>query len=70
MLKLLRDHFAVGDYLDTKLWDLRDYNWAAVIEENAFTPGKTLRFMFLEIRRIIQYMPEGIPFEVRALLFM
>jgi len=39
MLRLLRDHFAVGDYLDTKLWDISDVNWKAVIEENAFPNG-------------------------------
>lgn len=61
LLRLLRDHFAVGDYLDTRLWDITGFDWRGVVEHESFTN---------EIKRIIQYMPEGIPFDVRALLFM
>jgi hypothetical protein len=60
LLHMLHEHFARKDYLDPSEWDLANYDWKAILEKNAFTR---------EIVMIVNYMPECIPFNVRATLF-
>jgi len=50
----------VKDYVDPKEWDITEIKWKDVLASQSFTP---------EIKKIISYMPECIPFEVRATLF-
>ena len=60
LLRLLHELFAVKDYVDPKEWDITEIKWKDVLNSQTFTP---------EIKQIINYMPECIPFEVRATLF-
>jgi hypothetical protein len=60
LLRLLHELFAVKDYVDPKEWDITEVKWKDVLKSQTFTP---------EIKKIISYMPECIPFEVRATLF-
>jgi hypothetical protein len=56
----LHELFAVKDFVDPKAWDITEIKWKDVLSASTFPP---------EIRKIIGYMPECIPFEVRATLF-
>lgn len=60
LLRLLHEHFARKDYVDPKVWDITEVNWQEVLQLPAFPA---------EVRRIVDCMPECIPFEVRATLF-
>ena len=60
LLRLLHELFAVKDCVDPKEWDITEIKWKDVLASQSFTP---------EIKKIISYMPECIPFEVRATLF-
>lgn len=60
LLRLLHEYFAIKDYIDPKAWDIREIDWKEVLQSQSFPP---------EIRRVISYMPECIPFDVRATLF-
>jgi len=50
----------VKEYVDPKEWDINEVKWKDVLASQSFTP---------EIKKIINYMPQCIPFEVRATLF-
>ena len=60
LLRLLHEQFAIKDYIDPKAWDLSDFNWPDILKSQQFNP---------HLKRIIQTMPQCIPFEVRATLF-
>jgi hypothetical protein len=60
LLRLLHELFAVKEYVDPKEWDINEVKWKDVLASQSFTP---------EIKKIINYMPQCIPFEVRATLF-
>jgi hypothetical protein len=60
LLRLLHELFAVKEFVDPKAWDIKEVNWKNILQEQSF-PN--------EIKKIIGYMPECIPFEVRAMLF-
>ena len=60
LLRLLHEYFAIKDFIDPKAWDITEINWKDIVAQQYFPP---------EIKRIISFMPECIPFEVRATLF-
>ena len=60
LLRLLHELFAVKDYVDPKEWDITEIKWKDILASQSFTTEK---------KKIISYMPECIPFEVRATLF-
>ena len=60
LLRLLHEQFAIKDYIDPKYWDINEVNWKEILQSQNFPP---------EIKRVISYMPECIPFDVRATLF-
>ena len=60
LLRLLHEQFAIKDYIDPKAWDINEIKWNDILKSQHFPP---------EITRIITYMPECIPFDVRATLF-
>ena len=60
LLRLLHEQFAIKDYIDPSAWDIKEVNWPEILKTQTFPP---------EIKRIIQLMPECIPFDVRATLF-
>lgn len=60
LLRLLHEQFAVKDYVDPKAWDITEVKWKDILASQTFPP---------EVKKIISFMPECIPFEVRATLF-
>ena len=60
LLHLLHEQFARKEYIDPTEWDLHEYDWESIIQRNQFTR---------EVVMIIRYMPQCIPFNVRATLF-
>lgn len=60
LLRLLHELFAVKGYVDPSEWDIKEVKWKEVVQMPAFPE---------EIKRVIRYMPQCIPFEVRATLF-
>lgn len=62
LLRLLHEYFAVEGYIDPSEWDLNHIKWSNVMKD----PAILLRD---EIGLIIRYMPECIPFDVRAMFF-
>ena len=62
LLRMLHEYFAFADYLDPSEWDIRDINWQKALQgENASISN--------DVKLIMRFMPECIPFEVRALFF-
>jgi hypothetical protein len=62
LLRLLHEYFALEDYIQPSEWDLNHIKWSNVMKD----PSILLRD---EIGLIIRYMPECIPFDVRAMFF-
>ena len=60
LLRLLHEMFAIKDYIDPKSWDINEIKWKDVLQSQNFSP---------EIKKVISFMPECIPFDVRATLF-
>ena len=60
LLRLLHEYFSIKDYIDPSAWDIKEINWKEIAENQFFPP---------EVRRIIDLIPECIPFDVRAILF-
>jgi hypothetical protein len=60
LLRLLHEYFAIKDYIDPSAWDIKQINWKDILEQQSFPP---------EIKKIIELLPECIPFDVRATLF-
>ena len=62
LLRMLHEYFAFADYLDPSEWDINQINWnRALAGDNAQISN--------DVKMIMRYMPECIPFEVRALFF-
>ena len=60
LLRLLHEYFAIKDYIDPAVWNVNEINWKDIVDSSYF-PG--------EVRKIIEMIPECIPFDVRATLF-
>lgn len=59
---MLHEYFAFKDYIDPSEWDITGINWErALAGENANIAQ--------DVKLIMRYMPECIPFEIRALFF-
>jgi len=62
LLRMLHEYFAIKDYLDPSEWDIQGINWQKALQgDNASISN--------DVRLIMRYMPECIPFEIRALFF-
>jgi hypothetical protein len=59
---MLHEYFAVKEYIAPEEWDVKDISWQKVL---AMKDGNERK----EFHMIIRYMPECIPFNVRAKLF-
>lgn len=62
LLRLTHDYFAVKDYIEPSVWDLESSVWQKALNGN--DPHATA-----QVRLIMRYMPECIPFDIRALFF-
>ena len=62
LLRLLYEYFGLKDYIDPSEWELTHLNWASVVKDPSLLKRD-------DIRAIIRYMPECIPFDVRAAFF-
>ena len=60
LLRLLHELFAIKDYVDPRAWDINEIKWKDILKQQVFPP---------EVKKIITYMPECIPFDVRAMFF-
>jgi len=60
LLHLLHDQFARKEYIDPSQWDLLEFNWQQIVAQSLFSR---------DVVMIIRYMPQCIPFHVRASLF-
>ena len=59
---MLHEYFAFKEYLDPSEWDINGINWQKALQgDNASIAN--------EVKLIMRYMPECIPFEIRALFF-
>ena len=62
LLRMLHEYFAFKEYLDPSEWDINGINWQKALQgDNASIAN--------EVKLIMRYMPECIPFEIRALFF-
>ena len=62
LLRMLHEYFAFKEYLDPSEWDISGINWQKALQgDNAS--------IATEVKLIMRYMPECIPFEIRALFF-
>ena len=62
LLRLLHEYFAMQDFIDPSEWDLTHINWKKVLKEPALLQQDQMIL-------VIWYMPECIPFDVRAMFF-
>ena len=62
LLRMLHEYFAVKEYIDPEQWDVGGINWQKTL---ALKDPQEKR----EIHMIIRYMPECIPFDIRAMFF-
>ena len=62
LLRMLHEYFAFKEYLDPTEWDIEGINWQRALQGDNASISQDLRL-------IIRYMPECIPFDVRALFF-
>ena len=60
LIRLMHDIFVVDDFLDPEIFKIKEINWDSIIEQKAFTEP---------VMNLINYVPECVPFKVRALLF-
>ena len=62
LLRMLHEYFAFKDYLDPSEWDIKGMNWAKALQGDSASISN-------DVKLIMQYIPEGIPFDIRALFF-
>jgi len=60
LLRLLHEYFAVKDFIDPSEFDIKEIDWKKVVADDRHMQ---------DVNLIIRYMPECIPFDVRALFF-
>ena len=62
LLRMLHEYFAIKEYIDPKEWDVSEINWAKALKVKENDEKR-------ELHLIIRYMPECIPFDIRAMFF-
>jgi hypothetical protein len=62
LLRVMHEYFAFKEFIDSAEWELQDINWNLALD-NPSENHKT------DVRLLMQFMPECIPFDVRALFF-
>ena len=62
LLRMLHEYFAFKEYLDPTEWDINGINWQRALQGDSAAIAN-------DVKLIMRYMPECIPFEVRALFF-